>query len=406
MPEFLYKAKGPDGKIVEGTMEASEQKVVADNLRDKRMIILEIAEKKSNSIMEALNNINPFKGKVKGKDLVVFSRQLSTLVSAGVPIVQGLTILTEQIENPYFRDVVNAVREDIESGSPIAEAMQKHPGAFSDLFINMIKAGELGGILDVILERMADYLESADELKGKVKGAMVYPVVVSSVAASVTLFLLIVIIPTFSQIFMDFGQELPLPTQVMISVSQLLRKYILFLILGVVGVIIGIRQYYKTEQGNRQIDELLLKLPVFGILLKKVAIAKFTRTFSTLVKSGVPILEALETVAHTSGNKVIEATVMDARESIREGERIADPLMKSGVFPPMVMQMISIGEETGNLDIMLSKIADFYDAEVDQAVEGLTAMIEPLVIVGMGIIIGAIVIAMFMPIFQMSTLVG
>lgn len=404
MPVFTYKARTPSGKTVQGEMEVNQKRTVVDRLKDKRLIVLDVSEKEESSLMKSLEKINPFSGRVKEKDLVVFSRQMATLVSAGVPIVRGLSILTEQIENPYFRDIVDKIREDIESGEAIAEAMEKHPDAFDDLFVNMIKAGELGGILDVILERLADYLESASELKGKVKSAMVYPAVISFIAVAVTIFLLVAIIPTFEEVFASFGQELPLPTQILLGISDLLRKYILFLILGFVAVGWGVWRYYKTETGREKIDSLLLNVPIFGVLLRKTAIARFTRTFGTLVKSGVPILEALETVAKTSGNKVIEGTILDAREAIREGENIADPLQESGVFPPMVMQMISVGEETGNLDLMLTKIADFYDSEVDTAIDGLTSMIEPLVIVVMGVVIGAIVIAMFLPIFEMSTM--
>ncbi len=404
--EFIYKAKDPSGKIVEGEMEASDKRIIADRLRNKRMIILNISEKKESALKDLLGKINPFKPKVKPKEIVIFSRQLATLVGAGVPIVQGLSILTEQIESPHFKNIVNKVKEDIESGSAIAEALGKHPDAFGELFINLVKAGELGGILDVILERLADYAESSSDLKGKVKGALVYPAVVSTVAVGVTVFLLIFIIPTFGAVFMEFGKELPLPTQVLLDLSDILQKYIIFIIAGLIVLAVGLRQFYKTDTGSKKIDKIILKLPIFGALLRKVAIAKFTRTFGTLVKSGVPILEALDTVAHTSGNRVIEGAVLAAKEAIREGEKIADPLGKSGVFPPMVMQMISVGEETGNLDTMLSKIADFYDAEVNVAVEGLTSMIEPLIIVFMGVVIGAIVIAMFMPIFNMSQLVG
>ncbi|MDA3793073.1 MAG: type II secretion system F family protein [Elusimicrobia bacterium] len=406
MPEFTYKAKAPSGSIVEGTMEAPQKSVVVDRLREKRMIVLEIKEKKESALTDLIKKINPFKGRVVQKDLVIFSRQLATMVSAGVPIVQGLSILSEQIENPYFKEIVEDIREEIESGSAIADAMNKHPDAFNNLFVNMIKAGELGGILDVILERLADYLESASDLKGKVKGALVYPAVVSTIALAVTIFLMVVIIPTFAEVFSSFGKELPMPTQVMINISEIMRKYIVFIILGIVSVVVGTRQFYKTDKGSKIIDAKILDVPIFGLLLRKVAIAKFTRTFGTLVKSGVPILEALDTVAMTAGNRKIEGAVLDAREAIREGEKIGAPLTKSGVFPPMVMQMISVGEETGNLDMMLSKIADFYDAEVDVAVEGLTSMIEPIVIVFMGIVIGAIVIAMFMPILSMGTLVS
>lgn len=405
MTEFVYKAKDPDGKISTGEIEASDQRTAVNRLRDKRLIVINISEKKNNIIADLIHRINPMKPKVKDRDLVIFSRQLATLVGAGVPIVQGLSILTEQIENPLFKEIVSKVREDIESGSAIAESLAKHPVAFGELFVNLVKAGELGGILDTILERLADYQESASELKAKVKGALVYPAVVSTVAIGVTVFLLIFIIPTFGATFKSFGKELPLPTQVLLDLSDFLKKYILYVIAVIIAFIIGLKKYAQTESGSKVVDKKLLDLPIFGILLRKVAIAKFTRTFGTLVKSGVPILEALDTVAKTSGNRVVEAAVNDAKEAIREGEKIAEPLGKSGVFPPMVMQMISIGEETGNLDLMLNKIADFYDAEVDVAVEGLTSMIEPLIIVFMGTVIGAIVIAMFMPIFNMSSLV-
>ena len=404
MPYFTFKAKAPSGKVVNGEMDAADYKAVAGRLRDKRMIVFEVNLKKENAAFDMLKKINPLRGRVKQKDLVIFSRQLSTMVSAGLPIVQGLSILVQQVENPFFKSIVSSVREDIESGSAIADALEKHPQAFSDLFVNMVKAGELGGILDIILQRLADYLESASELRSKVKGAMVYPAVISFVATSVTVFLLVVIIPRFAEVFADFGQELPLPTQVLISVSEMLQRSIFFIILAFIGTIIGIKKFYKTDVGSKKIDELLLKLPLLGTLLRKVAVAKFTRTFGTLVKSGVPILEALETVAKTSGNRVIEKAVLDSKDSIREGEKIATPLSKSGVFPPMVMQMITVGEETGNLDVMLSKIADFYDAEVDSAVDGLTSMIEPIIIVIMGIVIGSIVVAMFMPIFEMSSM--
>ncbi len=404
MPSFLYKAKSPGGEVIKGEIEAPQKRAAIDRLRNKRMIVLDISEKGADFTSDMLNRMNPLKNRVKEKDLVVFARQLSTLVSAGVPIVQGLSILIRQIENEYFRNIVNRMREDIESGSAIAEAMEKHPSAFGELFVNMVKAGELGGILDVILQRMADFLESSSALKSKIRGAMVYPGVISFVALAVTLFLLIVIIPSFGETFAEFGQELPLPTQMLLGLSDFLGRYILYMIPAFILMLVGLKKYYDTDEGSRKIDQFMLNVPVFGILVRKAAIARFTRTFGTLVKSGVPILEALETVAHTSGNRVIEAAVLDAKDAIREGEKIAEPLQKSGVFPPMVMQMISIGEETGNLDMMLAKIADFYDSEVDRAVDGLTSMIEPIIIVIMGIVIGAIVIAMFLPIFEMSQL--
>ncbi|MFA5779031.1 MAG: type II secretion system F family protein [Elusimicrobiota bacterium] len=405
MPLFKYKARTPAGDVVQNTIDAPDQVTASNKLRGQRLILLEISLAQKNPL-EALSKYNPFKPSVKAKDLVLFSRQLSTLVSAGVPIVQGLTILTEQIENPAFKTVVNNISEDIKAGISIADAMKKEPDAFSDLYVAMIKAGEVGGILDVILERLSAYLEAADELKGKVKGALMYPSIVAFIAVCVTVFLLVVVIPTFEEIFTSFGADLPLPTKVLIAISKFLQSYVIFLILGVIGAAVAVIKFYKTEKGKFMIDEYSLKVPMFGEMLRKVAVAKFTRTLGTLVKSGVPILQALDTVAQTAGNKIVERAILTAKESIREGEKIATPLKKSGVFPPMVIQMISVGEETGNLDTMLTKIADFYDQEVDVAVKGLTSMIEPIVICVMGIVIGAIVIAMFMPMFSMGALAG
>ncbi|HOW27213.1 MAG TPA: type II secretion system F family protein [Elusimicrobiota bacterium] len=405
MPEFKYKARSAGGAATDGVIEAVDQKSAVDRLRSQKLIVMEINEI-SPGLEEFLKKINPLKPTVSSKDIVLFSRQLSTLVSAGVPLVQGLTILGEQVESPVFKTVVKKVREDIESGLSIADALKKHPDAFSELYVSMIKAGEVGGILDTILERLSAYLEAAAELKSKVKGAMMYPLVVTSIAGAVTIFLLVGVIPTFQEIFSGFGAELPLPTRVIIGVSEALQNY-WYLFVGIpVAIFFAIKKWIKTESGEKIFDTYTLKLPLFGPMLRKVAVAKFTRTLGTLVKSGVPILQALETVAKTSGNKVVEQALMDARESIREGERVADPLRKSGVFPAMVIQMISVGEETGNLDTMLTKIADFYDQEVDVAVKGLTSMIEPLVMVGMGIVIGGIVIAMFMPMFAMGELAG
>lgn len=403
MAEFSYKAKAPNGTVMEGIIEAAEQRAAVDKLRGQKYIILEINEAKKSAIDQFIKSFG-FKPKVKSKDLVLFSRQLSTLVSAGVPIVQGLSILIEQIENKVFKNIVEKIQEDIESGQSIADALKKHPNAFTDLYVAMIRAGEMGGILDVILERLSSYLEGAEALKGKVKGAMVYPMVVGIIAGVVTLFLLTVVIPTFKEIFESFGAELPLITQFLINLSDFLRKWIIAVILVPIGLFIGFKQFRKTPFGELKTDEIALKIPIFGILLKKVAVAKFTRTFGTLIKSGVPILQALDTVAKTAGNKVIENAILEAREAIREGERIADPLRKSAIFPPMVIQMISVGEETGNLDTMLSKISDFYDQEVDNAVKGLTSMIEPIIIVVMGLVIGSIVIAMFMPMFELGNL--
>lgn len=391
------------GSTTEGTIEAADQRSAMDELRKQKLVPIEVNEA-SRDFAQIFANINPFKPSVSSKELVLFSRQLSTLVSAGVPLVQGLSILEEQVESKLFKGIVHQIREDIEAGQSITDALRKHPAAFEELYVSMIKAGEVGGILDVILERLSAYLEATEVLKGKVKGAMMYPLVVCTIAGSVTLFLIIGVIPTFKTIFEGFGAELPFVTQFMIDLSDFLRNYFYVVIAIPFVLFFSIKQYGKTEGGQRNIDAFLLKLPVFGMLLRKVAVAKFTRTLSTLIKSGVPILQALETVAKTAGNKVIEIAVMTARESVKEGERIATPLRKSGVFPPMVIQMIAIGEETGNLDAMLAKIADFYDQEVDTAVKGLTSMIEPIIIVLMGLVIGFIVIAMFLPMFELGNL--
>lgn len=391
------------GSMTEGVISANNQKTAIDELRKQKLTPVEVKES-SKSLLEIFEAINPFKPKVHPKDLVLFSRQLSTLVSAGVPLVQGLTILEEQVETKVFKGIIHAVREDIESGQSITDALRKHPSAFEELYVSMIKAGEVGGILDTILERLSAYLEAAEVLKGKVKGAMMYPVVVSTIAAGVTLFLIMGVIPTFTKIFAGFGAELPMMTQILIDLSDFLRKFWYVVFAVPVAFFVALKQWRKTEQGHRNVDALLLKLPIFGIILKKVAVAKFTRTLGTLIKSGVPILQALETVAKTAGNRVIEIAIMTSREAVKEGERIATPLKKSNIFPPMVIQMVAIGEETGNLDTMLNKIADFYDQEVDTAVKGLTSMIEPLIIVIMGAVIGFIVVAMFMPMFELGNL--
>lgn len=402
MAQFKYKVRGAAGKTMEGVIEAAAQRQAIEKLRSQRLSVLSVSEVKGKG-KGLLSRLNL--GSVKSKELVIFSRQLATLVSAGVPIVQGLNILMEQIPNPTFQKIMNGVRSDIESGIAIADAMKKHPKAFSELYVSMIRAGETGGVLDAILERLSAYLEAVEELKGKVKGAMVYPIVISLVAGGVTMFLLVAVIPTFKNVFASFGAGLPAPTQALLAVSDFLRTQILWILLTPVAAFIGIGRWYKTLRGQTFIDGNLIKLPVLGDMLKKVAVAKFTRTLGTLIKSGVPILQAMDTVAKTAGNKVVENAIMKARESIREGEKIADPLKVSGIFPPMVIQMISVGEETGSLETMLTKIADFYDQEVDTAVKAMTSLIEPLIICVMGVVVGAIVICMFLPIFQMSSLI-
>ena len=405
MPAFAYKARKADGNVVHGVVEAEEQKIAVDRLRLQKFVVLEISEKTS-SLLDPLLALLKRKGSVGSKDLVIFSRQLSTLVSAGVPIVQGLSILESQADNPAFKEVLGLVRGDIEGGLSISDALKKHPDAFPELYTAMVKAGELGGILDAILERLTSYLENSEALRAKVKSAMMYPIIVLTICASVTVFLMVFVIPTFKAIFAGFGAELPLITQLFIDLSDIMKKYFPLIIASPWLGYKGFQKFYKTPYGQHWCDGKALNLPVFGPILKKVAVAKFTRTLGTLVKSGVPIMQALETVAATAGNVVISDVIFATRESIREGGRLSDPLKKSGIFPNMVTSMIAVGEETGSLDVMLAKIADFYDMEVDAAVKGLTSLIEPLVIVVMGLVIGTIVVAMFMPMFGLGELAG
>ncbi|MGD9643462.1 MAG: type II secretion system F family protein [Elusimicrobiales bacterium] len=398
--QFAYKAKDNNGKLTEGMVEAPDEKAAIARLRGQRLSVTEIKAGGKSGKQGKKG------GSIDNKDVVIFSRQLSTLVSSGVPIVQGLTILSEQAEAPNFKLVLGALRTDIEAGLSIADAMKKHPNAFTELYVAMIRAGEVGGILDTILERLSAYLEANEALKAKVKAAMMYPAVVFSAAGIITVFLIVFVIPIFKDIFAGFGAELPFITQMLINISDFMRSKILYMLPIIVGGGWGFRRWMKTEKGQWKVDEISLKLPIFGILLKKVAIAKFSRTLGTLIKSGVPILQGLETVAKTAGNKVIEAAIDNSQKSIKEGGRISDPLKKANIFPPMVIQMISVGEETGGLDNMLTKIADFYDQEVDTAVKGLTSMLEPLIMIFLGVVIGTIVIAMFMPMFSLGEMVG
>lgn len=404
MPTFKYKARNNLGKIVEGTIEAEAESAVAAALRQKRLEPISVGA--AGGLGGFLASLNKKGGKVTTKDVVVFSRQFSTMVNAGLPILQGLTIVAEQAENPDFRFVMTKVRDDISNGVPLSEAMAKFPKVFSTLYVNMVKAGEQGGILDVIFERLSEYMEKAEGVSRKVKSAMMYPIVVMSVAVLVVIFLMVKVVPTFRDVFASFGAKLPAPTQFLIDVSDFLasKKSLLIVVFLVVGYI-ALSMYRKTKTGAYNWDLMILKLPVFGVLAQKAAVAKFARTLGTLIKSGVPIMDALETVAKTSGNLVLEKAVLNARDSVREGKTLTQPLKESKVFPPMVTQMINVGEETGALDTMLNKIADFYEDEVDAAVDGLTSIIEPILIVFLGVTIGFIVVAMFMPMFSIGNVV-
>ena len=399
MPIYRYVAKEKMGRTVSGTLEYSDRSLLIAALRKKGLVIISIEDTKRKKAI--------FLGKrVKLEEVVIFSRQLATMVDSGIPLVQAMDILADQIENPNFKKIVSTIRDDIEVGSSLSEALLKHPQVFSPLYINMVKAGESSGSLDDILDRLASYLEKSNNLQRKVKSSLIYPAVVISMAILITLVMLLKVIPTFKGIFKMLGGTLPLPTRILILISDTLRKMFLYVVIALSGIIFAIKKYLKTSQGRAVFDSSILRLPVLGPLFRKVAVAKFTRTLATLVKSGVPILSSLEIVGKTSGNSVIEKALEDVRKSIKEGENIAGPLEKSGVFPPMVVRMVNVGEQTGELEKMLGKIADFYDDQVDAAVSGLTSLIEPLIIGFLGIVIGGIVIAMFLPIFKMTELVA
>jgi type IV pilus assembly protein PilC len=404
MPKYIFKAKTSTGMIVSDIVEATSQAEVIEKLRNLKYFVIEVKEQKESFLKTILSNIPFLKKKVKSAELTIFSRQLATLVSSGVQLVQGLYILEEQFESPTFRKIIRSVRLDIEAGVSISEAMSKYPDVFSELYIGMVHAGEIGGILDQVLDRLATYLESTEALKSKIKSAMMYPIIVSIVAVGAAIIMLTVVVPRFAELFAEMGAKLPAPTQMLVNLSNFLKKWIwLFVLIGIAIVIVFRRTYKTNYKFALKVDSTLLKLPVFGDVVRKTAVGRFTRTLSTLIHAGVPILQALETVAKTAGNKLIEKTIVEAREAIREGERIAEPLKKSGVFPPMVIQMIAVGEETGALDAMLSKIADFYDREVSDAVDGLAGMIEPLIIVFLAVVVGGMVVAMYLPMFEITS---
>ncbi len=400
MAVFVYTGRTRGGQTITGEMEAATREAVVARLRSQQVIATGVRAKPREI------SIPGFGGKVTEKDIVVFTRQFATMIDAGLPLVQCLEILASQQENKLFKKTLTDIRTSVEGGSTFAGALKQHPKVFSSLYANMVEAGEAGGILDTILNRLAQYMEKAMSLKKKVKSAMIYPSTIVTVAVVVVIFLLVFVIPTFKSMFEGFGAALPLPTLIVLEASRIVRSYFLLGAGVIVGAVIALRWWYGTSAGETAIDAFLLKTPVFGILIRKVAVAKFTRTLGTLISSGVAILDGLEITARTAGNKVVEAAVLRTRASISEGKTIAEPLRESGVFPPMVVQMISVGEQTGALDAMLSKIADFYDEEVDTAVANLTALLEPMLMVFLGVVIGGVVIAMYLPIFKLVTVVG
>jgi type IV pilus assembly protein PilC len=399
MPVYVWKGKNSYGEKRKGEIEAPDQAAALAQV--KRLRIADpVIKEKPKSVFE---NVAFFKPKVSGRDIVIFTRQLSTMIDAGLPLVQGLEILEKQQSNPTFKKVLGNIRGDVEAGSTLADAMRKHPKNFDNLFSNMIEAGETGGILDTILSRLAVFMEKSMALKKKIKGAMTYPTICLAISLLILIVILVFVVPVFKTMFEGFGHSLPLPTQIVVNLSEFFKSYFIIVFIVLFLLIMAFKKFYGTEKGRVLVDRALLKAPIFGILTRKVAVAKFTRTLSTMLHSGVPILEALQVVARTSGNKIIERAVFRVADSIAEGRPIAEPLEETGVFPNMVVQMINVGESVGALDAMLEKIADFYDEEVDQAVENLTSMIEPFMMVFLGGMIGGIVVAMYLPIFKLSS---
>ena len=399
---WLWVAETKKGRKLKGELEAATEQIAESQLKKRNLKILKLKPKPK----DMFANIAFMQPKVKNKDIVIFTRQFSTMIDAGLPLVQGLNILAEQNPNPTFKNILRQLTKDVEGGSTLAEAMKKHPKVFDNLFVNLIAAGEVGGILDTILQRLATFIEKAEELKSRIKGALTYPIVVLAIAFIVMAVILIFVIPVFQDMFASFGSALPVPTQIVVNMSDFMKGNIHWIILAIIAFVFLFKQYANTKGGRKTIDTWSLKLPVFGDLLKKTAVARFTRTLGTMMSSGVPILDSLEIVAKTAGNVVLEEIIYDVRGSIAEGQTIAEPLSENDIFPGMVIQMISVGEATGALDTMLGKIADFYDKEVDTAVDALTSMLEPLLMLFLGGAIGGLVVAMYLPIFTMAGAVG
>ncbi len=400
MAVFAYAGRGRGGQTARGELSAADRDAAISQLRSQGITVATIEEKEKPKVF------GDKKQKITDKDLVIFTRQFATMIDAGLPLVQCLEILSTQCDNKSLGKLLTDVRMDVESGKTYTDALKKHPRVFDNLYCNMVQAGEIGGILDTILNRLAVQMEKALKLKAQIKAAMYYPAAIVSVAVIVVGVLMVWVIPIFAKMFTEVGGTLPGPTQFVISLSEFLQRYIIFMIVGGAVGLWALKRYYDTPDGRLKIDTYALKIPVVGDLIRKVAVAQFTRTLGTMLQSGVPIMDALEVVARASGNKVVENAILAARTSVGEGKTLADPIGKTDVFPPMVVQMISVGEATGALDSMLIKIADFYDDEVDAAVAGLTSLLEPALMVFLGVVIGFIVIAMYLPIFKMASVVG
>jgi type IV pilus assembly protein PilC len=404
MGKFKWEGTTKSGQTMKGEMEAPSEEAVQAQLRSQGISPGNIKEAGKGFDMEI--KIPGFEPKVTTKDIVVFTRQFATMIDAGLPLVQCLDILSKQQENKTFKTILTQVKEDVESGSTFADALKKHPKAFGNLYVNLVAAGEIGGILDTILNRLAAYIEKALKLKKQVKSAMTYPATIIGIAVLVISVILVFVIPQFQEMFESFGSQLPLPTRIVIALSEFIQSYIFVIIGGCFAIVWILKRIYRTPKGQLFFDALFLKLPIMGVLVRKVSVAKFTRTLGTMISSGVPILDGLDIVAKTAGNKIVENAIYKVAQSISEGKTIAEPLEQSGVFPSMVCQMIAVGEQAGAIDTMLNKVADFYDDEVDDAVGNLTAMMEPLLMVFLGTAVGGLVVAMYLPIFQMASAVG
>jgi len=400
MPSYEWKGRDRNGNAQSGVLLADSKDAVIAALRRQQIVVTTVKEKGKEIALPRLG------GGISSKDIAVFTRQFSVMIDAGLPLVQCLDILGQQQENKAFQKVILQVRQDVEAGSSLAEAMRKHPQAFDDLYVNMVAAGEAGGILDTILQRLALYIEKAVKLKTQVRSAMIYPISVITIAILVVYVILWKVIPVFASLFQGLGADLPFLTLAVVAMSNFIGRFWWLIIIVVVAAIFALRQYYQTETGRKTIDGLLLKAPVLGIILRKIAVARFCRTLGTLLSSGVAILESLDITARTAGNAIIEEAIFSVRKAVEEGKTIAEPLARTEQFPPMVCQMISVGEQTGAMDTMLSKIADFYEDEVDAAVDGMMKLIEPLMIFFLGIVIGTIVVAMYLPMFTLISKIG
>lgn len=403
MPTFAYAARGRDGKVQKGSLTAENRQALIKMLQARGLT----ADKSSIREKGARRSANLVRKRVRAVELLIFTRQLATMVNAGLPLLQSLDILAEQTDDVTFSKIIQSVAQAVEGGETLSESLARFSRAFPDLYVSMVRAGEAGGDLDGVLLQLADYLESTAELKRRVKSAMTYPVVAFGMIVLMASGLIMFVVPQFAAIFAELGGELPAPTQLLITISDMLRSWRIFLVAGaVVALVFGIRMYGSTPSGHYNLDAIKLRFPIFGKLTRKVSVSRFTRTLSTLIRSGVPILQAMEIVERTSGNEVFAKAIRESADSVRNGETLADPLARSGQFPPMVTRMISVGEKTGSLEIMLEKISDFYDGEVKATVDALTSLIEPLLIMVMGIVVGGIVIALFLPILTMSSLVN